>query len=109
MSLFRVAEVYVQGSFAGVLCETDFGYEFKYDESYLISENPKAVSLTLPLSSIPYQSKTLFSFFDGLIPEGWLFDIAIKSWKIKPQDRFGALLCTCRDCIGDVSVREVQP
>ena len=92
--------------FAGILCETDEGYTFSYDEEYLDRENASAVSLTMPLSKDMYRSKTLFSFFDGLIPEGWLLDVVSRNWKIDVRDRFGLLLVACRDAIGNVSVRE---
>jgi serine/threonine-protein kinase HipA len=49
----------------------------------------------------------LFPFFDGLIPEGWLLDIAEKNWKLNPRDRMGLLLVCCKDCIGTVSVHSV--
>ena len=55
-----------------------------------------------------YESAVLFPFFDGLIPEGWLLDIASRNWKLDKNDRFGLLIACCRDCIGDVSVREVS-
>ncbi len=29
-------------------------------------------------------AKTMPPFFDGLIPEGWLLDIAQKTWKLDP-------------------------
>ena len=60
----------------------------------------------MPLTEAPYESSTLFPFFDGLIPEVWLLDIASRNWKIDRNDRFGLLLLCCKDCIGDVSVRE---
>ena len=50
------------------------------------------------------RDKVLFPFFDGLIPEGWLLDIAEKSWKINRRDRMSLLLACCKDCIGAVSV-----
>ncbi|MBR4393633.1 MAG: HipA N-terminal domain-containing protein, partial [Oscillospiraceae bacterium] len=53
-------------------------------------------------------SKTLFAFFDGLIPEGWLLDLVVHNWKINLRDRFGLLLVACRDCIGAVSIHEVK-
>jgi serine/threonine-protein kinase HipA len=49
----------------------------------------------------------MFPFFDGLIPEGWLLDIAEKNWKIDSRDRMGLLLACCKDCIGDVSVQDI--
>lgn len=105
MSVFRTAYVFVRNNFAGILRETDEGYSFKYDVEYLQSENASAVSLTLPLQSETYDSKTLFPFFDGLIPEGWLFKIVTDNWKIDIHDRFGVLLVACRDGIGNVSIR----
>lgn len=102
------AEVYVSNKLAGVLTEDDLGYEFKYDSDYLKSEKAEAVSLTLPLSTKPYREKVLFPFFDGLIPEGWLLDIAEQSWKISARDRFSLLLACCKDCIGNVSVLPVD-
>lgn len=106
MDAFRKGYVYVRNTFAGVLSETDSGYMFAYDDEYLRSENASAVSLTLPLSNVPYESGTLFSFFDGLIPEGWLLGVVSRNWKIDTKDRFGLLLVACKDGIGNVSILE---
>lgn len=104
----KKANIYVGNNLAGVLTEDDLGYEFKYDSNYLKLKNAEAVSLTLPLSAKPYRDKVLFPFFDGLIPEGWLLDIAEQSWKISTRDRFSLLLACCKDCIGNVSVIPVD-
>ena len=106
MSSFRTAYVYVNDAFAGMLAETDEGYSFSYDKDYLAGDPASPVSLTLPLRAEAYTSSTLFPFFDGLIPEGWLLNIVSKNWKIDTADRFGLLLAACRDTIGNVSVRE---
>ena len=103
---FRTAQVYVRDAFAGILRETDAGYSFAYDAGYLANEQNPAVSLTLPRREAPYTSKTLFAFFDGLIPEGWLLNVVAHNWKIDQADRFGLLLVACRDCIGCVRIRE---
>ena len=105
MEAYRTAYVYVREIFAGILKETDYGYSFAYDDDYLKSANPTAVSLTLPLQEEEYTSKTLFSFFDGLIPEGWLLNIVSHNWKIDRKDRFGLLLVACKDPIGNVRIR----
>lgn len=105
-SEFRTAHVYVRDVFAGILYETDEGYLFQYDGSYLAMGDAPAVSLTLPKREEPYLSKTLFAFFDGLIPEGWLLNLVSHNWKIDLRDRFGLMLVACRDCIGAVSIRE---
>ena len=106
MDAFRKAYVYVRNVFAGVLSETDSGYRFAYDEDYLKSENASPVSLTLPLRDEPYDSGTLFPFFDGLIPEGWLLGVVSRNWKIDTKDRFGLLLGACKDGVGNVSIAE---
>jgi serine/threonine-protein kinase HipA len=100
----RQAKVYFHKIFAGVIAETEDGYSFEYDKDFLRSGDPHPISKTLPLTSTMYRSNVLFPFFDGLIPEGWLLDIAEKNWKLKSRDRFGLLLACCRNCIGAVSV-----
>lgn len=103
---FRTAFVYVRDTFAGTLCETDDGYSFQYDAAYLADDTVPAVSLTMPKQAEIYTSKTMFAFFDGLIPEGWLLQVVSRNWKVDLRDRFGLLLAACRDCIGAVSIRE---
>ena len=105
---FRKAYVYVRDTYAGVLSETDSGYTFSYDRAYMLRADATAVSLTLPLRDEPYRSSTLFSFFDGLIPEGWLLNVISRNWKLLPTDRFGLLLKACKDPIGNVSIMEAR-
>ena len=100
----RRAEIHMDGRLAGILEEHDHGYAFRYDTTYLKKKGAHAISLSLPLQGEPYEDKRLFPFFDGLIPEGWLLDIAEQTWKLDPRDRMGLLLACCRDCIGAVSV-----
>lgn len=102
----RQGEIWVNKTLAGILTEDDNGYHFRYYKAYLEDENTLAVSLSLPLQEEPFSAEYLFPFFDGLIPEGWLLDIAHKNWKINPRDRMGLLLTTCRDCIGNISIIE---
>ena len=102
----RKAKVYMHDLLAGEIKESDEGYLFLYNRDYLKSEKAVAVSLTLPLSDKVYESTTMFPFFDGLIPEGWLLEIAEKNWKLKERDRMGLLLACCKDCIGAVSIVE---
>lgn len=103
-NILRTGNVYVQDLYAGQIWETDEGYEFQYDSNYLSKENALAVSLTLPLQPETYRSKHLFAFFDGLIPEGWLLELVEHNWKLDGNDRFGLLLVSCKDCIGDVHI-----
>ena len=102
------ALIQYKGINAGILKETDEGYEFSYNEEYLADAASAPVSLTLPLTDKPYQSTVLFPFFDGLIPEGWLLDVALRNTDISELDRFALLLLCCKDCIGAVSVISIK-
>lgn len=104
----RRAKILIHDKMAGWLTQDENGYHFEYDKSYLESENPEPISLTMPLQQNAFTSKVLFPFFDGLIPEGWLLEIAEKNWKLNPRDRMGLLLVCCNDCIGAVSVYSVK-
>ena len=104
----RKAEIYIQDLRAGWLTQDDEGYLFEYDLTYIEGGHTMPVSLTLPIRDTAYRSNILFPFFDGLIPEGWLLDIAEKNWKLNPRDRMGLLLACCKDCIGAVSVHPIN-
>ena len=100
--------VYVHDRLAGVIEEREDVFAFTYDPAYLEDADAPAVSLTLPRRTAPYESKTFPPFFDGLLPEGWLLDIAVSHWKLDPRDRLGLLLSVCEDCIGAVHVIEAE-
>jgi serine/threonine-protein kinase HipA len=104
----RKAQVYMKENLAGFLEEVATGYAFTYTNEYLQSEIAQAVSNTLPLKNKVFESNVLFPFFDGLIPEGWLLDIAEKNWKLNEKDRMGLLLTVCKNCIGAVSIIEIK-
>ena len=104
----RQADVYMYDKLAGQLSETDSGYEFIYSSDYLKGSGAEAISLTLPLKPTPFTSNVMFPFFDGLIPEGWLLDVAEQNWKLDRRDRMGLLLACCKDCIGAVSIADAQ-
>lgn len=103
----KSAKVFMHEKFAGIITEDSEGYHFQYDSGYLNCDNPEPISLTLPIKQEKYTHLNLFAFFDGLIPEGWLLEIAQKNWKLNPRDRMEILLKTCQDCIGAVSIQEI--
>lgn len=104
----KKAEVKMEDTIAGYIVQDDDGYTFTYTPEYFSSPGAQAISLTLPLSKEPFKSPVLFPFFDGLIPEGWLLEIAEKNWKLNPRDRMGLLLACCKDCIGAVSIHPME-
>jgi serine/threonine-protein kinase HipA len=101
----RKATIYYKDDLAGYLTETDDGeYVFQYETDYVQQHDNQFLTFTMPVRGEPYKDKRLFPFFEGLIPEGWLLDIATKNWKLNPNDRMGLLLACCQNCIGAVSV-----
>ncbi len=102
--IFRKAKVNYNDRLAGYLSETEDGFRFAYDPDYLHEGRP--ISVALPLRKEPYESKELFSFFQGLLPEGWYLNIVSATAKIDANDSFGLLLATTGDTIGAVTVHK---
>ncbi|HLV40751.1 MAG TPA: HipA N-terminal domain-containing protein [Brumimicrobium sp.] len=104
----RKGKVFYKDVLAGILTETYEGeYIFQYDEKYVKNQPNDFITFTMPVRKTPYIEKRLFPFFEGLIPEGWLLDIASENWKINKNDRMGLLLACCQNCIGAVSVEPI--
>jgi serine/threonine-protein kinase HipA len=104
----RQGQVFYKNELAGLIQETDEGFTFQYDSEYLLNKESKPISLTLPLQQMAYCHRILFPFFDGLIPEGWLLNIAADNWKINKNDRMGLLLACCKNTVGAVSVHPIN-
>lgn len=103
----RQADVFYRNRLAGRLTELpEGGYRFVYDEAYLCDGEP--ISLTLLLQEDPFESETLFPFFAGLVPEGWYLKIVSPTIKVDQQDTFGLLMHTCGDCVGAISLQEIE-
>jgi len=104
-SKYLQAEVFYNAQRAGILIKKPGGYVFTYDRAYLEKAEALPISLSLPLQTEPFESKELFPFFDGLLPEGWLQEITIRTLHLDPEDHFGLLLATAGHPIGAVSVK----
>jgi serine/threonine-protein kinase HipA len=101
----RQAQIFYGEHLAGILTETDEGkYIYQYERSYIEKYPRQFLTFSMPVRSEAYADNRLFPFFEGLIPEGWLLEIASNSWKIDRNDRMGLLLACCDNCIGAVSV-----
>src|SRR5689334_19783803 len=99
------AQVFYNQELAGTLQQLPGGYEFAYTADYLKRPGALPISQTMPLQAEPFKSSTLFPFFDGLLPEGWLLDLTASVLKIDSHDRFELLLHTGSDTVGAVTVR----
>ena len=100
----RTGIVRLDGERVGTIQEIEVGTRFAYDAAWLTRADAEPVSLTLPLRPEPYDSRSLHPFFENLLPEGWLLEIATSRLKIAKDDAFGLLLAVCADCIGAVEI-----
>jgi serine/threonine-protein kinase HipA len=99
----RKADVMFKETMAGVVEETGAGYRFSYDPDFL--KNGAPIAVAFPLRAEPYESRTLFPFFKGLLPEGWYREVVCQTLKIDPKDDFGLLVKACGDTIGAVWIK----
>ncbi|MBO4661593.1 MAG: HipA N-terminal domain-containing protein [Bacteroidaceae bacterium] len=104
----KLAGIYINDVFCGILTEDEDGFHFTYDKTYLAIPDATPISPTMPLTEQTYDKEMMFPVFDGLIPEGWLLNIASLSWKIDPRDRMSLLMACCKDCIGNISVKPLD-
>ena len=102
--MFKKAAVFYSGKKAGILIRTDSGYTFDYLPDYAALPQAEPVSLSLPLSGRQFQSKKLFPFFSGLLPEGWLMDITSSALKVDKDNEFELLLRVGGDVAGAVTI-----
>ena len=103
--ILKTAEVFFKNKRAGFLYQTEKGYMFVYDEDFL-KENI-SISISLPLRKEPYESKELFPFFSGLLPEGWYLELVLAKQKVERNNPFGILISTAgSDTIGAVTIRQ---
>jgi serine/threonine-protein kinase HipA len=100
----RRATVRLDGQPVGTLIETGRQVTFTYDPQWLARADAIPVSVTLPLRAEPYVTEGLHPFFENLLPEGWLLELATRKLKISKDDGFGLLLATCADCVGAVEI-----
>jgi serine/threonine-protein kinase HipA len=104
----RQAKIFYDTIFCGIVTETNDGdFTFLYNTEYIKNYPNQFITFTMPVSEHLYRENRLFPFFEGLIPEGWLLEIASKSWKINTNDRMGLLLACCKNCIGAISVESI--
>ena len=104
----RTCQVNLNGQLVGHLTDEGSETRFTYTPEWLALPGAVPVSLTLPLRPESYVFLGLHPFFENLLPEGWLFDLASRKLKISKDDPFGMLVATCGDCIGNVEIEPVD-
>jgi len=100
----REAEVFVEGTLAGILEEVERGkkYVFRYSEAFA----GRPVSLAMPTTKREYVYESFPPFFDGVLPEGVMLEALLKQRKIDRNDFFAQLVAVGEDLVGAVIVKE---
>lgn len=93
---------------AGSIEETESGMRFRYAKAWLSDPDAPAVSRTLPKREESYEWRGPSPFFMGLLPEGWLHDLAIAKLRLQVDDWFGQILALCGDCTGAIHIESLE-
>lgn len=100
----RKACVFVNGKRAAVLLEySKESFELIYDDNY----SGPPVSLTLPTKNKSHKFSSFPTFFEGLLPEGIMLEMLLRTKKIDRYDHFIQLLAVGSDLVGGITVQEL--
>ncbi len=69
--------------------------------------NTPLISVTMPVSAEPYGHKTVWPYFDGLLPEGEARRMLAFDFGLGVDDTFGLLTELGRDCAGALVIQPV--
>lgn len=98
----RELYVYMNNILVGRLERKSTGQlEFTYDEGWLADENSPPVSLSMPLTEVPYKGDIVEHYFDNLLPDSRVIRERIQARYGAPSIKcFDLLSQTGRDCVG---------
>ena len=105
----RSARVLYKDKEAGLLTQRDDGiFEFRYHQPWVEDTSKPPISLTLPKTHEPYQSRHLFPFFYHMLPEGTNKQIVCHKFRMDEDDDMGILMEVAKtDAIGAVRVEQI--
>jgi serine/threonine-protein kinase HipA len=94
--------VSMNGVSVGTLVREPTGsLKFTYDHEWLKWKNSRPISLSMPLSEIPYKGYLVNCYFDNLLPENELIRERIQARFNAPSKKcFDLLSFIGRDCVG---------
>ncbi len=81
--------------------------QFQYDPSYLAMENPRAISIGLPIKEESFSPQETRCFFEGLLPEGYHRKSVAQWMRVREEDYLSLLAGLGDECLG--ALRVIQP
>ena len=102
--------IYMNGAKVGRLSRTTTGkLELAYAETWLVSENRRPLSLSLPLGRTPITGEKVHNFFDNLLPDSTSIRRRIQARvRASSTDSFDILWHIGRDCVGAMQLLQEE-
>lgn len=79
---------------------------FHYDEEYLTQNDPKAISVSLPVQKEPFSAERTKVFFEGLLPEGFMRKTIASNMHFDERDYLSILYYLGKECLGAIRIGE---
>lgn len=82
-----------------------YSASFRYSDDYLAQDTARAISISLPLTDEPYGPEKTRSFFEGLLPEGFLRRTVAENNRTDANDYLSILEMLGAECLGAIQLR----
>lgn len=94
--------IYMNGIFVGTLFRSAIGHlTFTYDKHWLNRPNNRPISLSMPLTEVPYQGHLVSNYFENLLPDSELIRERIQArFNASSKKCFDLLSSIGGDCVG---------
>ena len=77
---------------------------FSYNEEYLSLNDPKAISVSLPVQKEAFSAEQTKVFFDGLLPEGFMRKTIAGNMHFDERDYLSILYYLGKECLGAIRI-----
>lgn len=85
--------------------DSEYTAEFRYSDDYLAQDTARPISISLPLTDEPYGPAETRSFFEGLLPEGFLRRTVAENNRTDANDYLSILEMLGSECLGAIQVK----
>ncbi len=86
------------------------GLHFYYDKKWLALPGSRPISLSLPLSNIPYSGEKVYNFFDNLLPDNQRIRDKVQTrFQASSNHAFDLLSAIGNDCVGAIQLSKDAP
>lgn len=94
--------IYMNGIFVGTLVRSPIGHlTLTYDKNWLNWPNSRPISLSMPLTEVPYQGSIVNNYFENLLPDSELIRERIQArFNTSSKKCFDLLSSIGGDCVG---------